>query len=64
MSEFDWRSPETYKKLQTAEAPDFAWECLRRNDDYRSEYHAFGSTGSTGAVSTGFRHRWGLSFRG
>jgi hypothetical protein len=38
MSEFDWRSPETYAKLQTAEAADFAWECLRRNSDYREDY--------------------------
>jgi hypothetical protein len=33
MFEFDWRSPETYAKLQTAEAADFAWEYLRRNSD-------------------------------
>jgi hypothetical protein len=37
MFEFDWRSPETYAKLQTAEAADFAWECLRRNGDYRED---------------------------
>jgi Family of unknown function (DUF6499) len=38
MSEFDWRSPETYAKLQTAEAADLAWECLRRNSDCREDY--------------------------
>jgi hypothetical protein len=38
MSEFDWRSPEAYAKLQTAEAADFAWECRRRNSDYREDY--------------------------
>jgi hypothetical protein len=38
MFEFDWRSPETYAKLQTAEAADFAWECLRRNRDDREDY--------------------------
>jgi hypothetical protein len=38
MSEFDWRSPETYARLQTAEAADFAWECLRRNSDYQDDY--------------------------
>jgi Family of unknown function (DUF6499) len=38
MFEFDRRSPETYLKLQTAEAADFAWECLRRNSDYREDY--------------------------
>jgi Family of unknown function (DUF6499) len=39
MFEFDWRSPETYAKLQTAEAADFAWEYLRRNSDYRRLSH-------------------------
>ena len=37
MSDFEWRSPETYAKLQTAEAADFAWECCRRNSDYRED---------------------------
>jgi Family of unknown function (DUF6499) len=35
MFEFDWRSPDTYAKLQAAEAADFAWECIRRNSDHR-----------------------------
>jgi hypothetical protein len=64
MSEFDWRSPETYGKLQSAEMPDFAWECLRRNDDYRNEYRALESRGPPVTASNGFRSRWGLSFRG
>jgi hypothetical protein len=38
MSEFDWRSPETYARLQTVEAADFAWECRRRNSDCREDY--------------------------
>lgn len=63
MSEFDWRSSEQYKKLQTAEAADFAWECLRRNNDYRNEYRALHRSGSPVAVSGAFRNRWGLSFR-
>jgi hypothetical protein len=37
MFEFDWRSPETYAKLQAAQAADFAWECLRRNGGYRED---------------------------
>jgi hypothetical protein len=38
MLQFDWRSPETCAKLQTAEAAetaDFAWECRRRSSDYK-----------------------------
>lgn len=63
MSEFDWRSSETYKQLQTADAPDFAWECLRRNMDYRAEYLTLRNSGTPAAVSSEFRSRWGLSFR-
>jgi hypothetical protein len=40
MFEFDWRSPETCAKLQTAEAAetaDFAWECWRRSSDYKEK---------------------------
>jgi hypothetical protein len=64
MSEFDWRSPEAYAKMQTAEATEFAWECLRRNGDYREEYRRLQSRGSIPEVSSEFRSRWGLSFRG
>jgi hypothetical protein len=38
MFELDWRSPETYAKLQNAEAADFAWECRRRSSDYREDH--------------------------
>jgi hypothetical protein len=40
MFEFDWRSPETYEKLQATEAADFAWECLRRNGHCREDYRS------------------------
>jgi hypothetical protein len=38
MFEFDWRSPETYAKLQNAEAADLAWECRRRSSDCREDH--------------------------
>jgi hypothetical protein len=38
MSEFDWRLPETYARLQTAEAADFAREYRRRNSESREDY--------------------------
>jgi hypothetical protein len=64
MSEFDWRSPEAYANLQSAEATDFAWECLRRNLDYREDYRSLQRGGSPAALSEEkFRERWGLSFR-
>jgi hypothetical protein len=37
MSEFDWRSADTYLKLQAARATDLAWEFFRRNDGLRKE---------------------------
>jgi hypothetical protein len=57
MFEFDWRSPETYARLQTAEAADFAWECLRRNSDYREDCRTrpnmiAGSMGKSASAST------------
>jgi hypothetical protein len=64
MSEFDWRSPEVYTTMQVAEAPDFAWEYLRRNSDYQKDYRKLQSGGSHANVSRTFRQRWGLSFRG
>jgi hypothetical protein len=58
MFEFDWRSPETYAKLQTAEAADFAWECLRRNSDCREDDRArpnmiSGSMRGSASICTG-----------
>jgi hypothetical protein len=38
MSNFEWRSPETYAELQTAEAADCAGECGRRNSHCREDY--------------------------
>jgi hypothetical protein len=64
MSGFDWRSPVAYANMKGGNRPDFAWECLRRNDNCRSEYRALPGTGSPVNVSSEFRRRWGLSFRG
>jgi hypothetical protein len=63
MLDFDWRSPEAYTKMQTAEAADFAWECLRRNSDYQNEFRSLPNDGPLAAVSDEFRQRWGLTFR-
>ena len=64
MSEFDWRSPGAYANMKGGNRPDLAWECLRRNDDYRTDCRALPGTGSPIKVSSEFRRRWGLSFRG
>jgi hypothetical protein len=62
MPEFDWRSPEAYSNVQTADLSDLAWECLRRNPEYRTHYSALENP-LAGAPSE-FRRKWGLSFRG
>jgi hypothetical protein len=63
MPEFDWRSPESYKSLQNADITDIAWECLRRNADYRRDYKAMIANSPDGAVTPEFRRRWGICFR-
>jgi hypothetical protein len=63
MLEFDWRSPEAYAKMQAAEAPDLAWEYLRRNNEYRRDFADQLKRGSIHSVDRRFRQRWGLSFR-
>ncbi|MDF0515797.1 hypothetical protein GPL17_27920 [Bradyrhizobium yuanmingense] len=63
MPEFDWRSPDSYKSLQDAEITDIAWECLRRNADYRREFEATIANSPDGQVTPEFRRRWGICFR-
>ena len=40
MPDFDWRSPEAYSKVRNADLTGLAWECLRRNPEYRKNYLA------------------------
>lgn len=61
MPKFDWRSPESYSKVQNADMAGVAWECLRRNPDYQQHYRALANP-LDGAPSS-FRQKWGLSFR-
>jgi hypothetical protein len=63
MPAFDWRSPASYKSLQNADITDIAWECLRRNADYRRDYEAMITTSPDGEVTPEFRRRWGICFR-
>ena len=62
MPEFDWRSPESYNSLQNADITDIAWECLRRNVDYRRDYEAMIANSPDGAVTPEFRRRLGICF--
>jgi hypothetical protein len=63
MSDFNWRSSQTYDRTQTLEPAGFAWECLRRNHDYRGDHRKLSHSKSDPAMMTAFREKWGLSFR-
>jgi hypothetical protein len=60
MSKFDWRSASGYDRAQDAEITGFAWECLRRNQNYQRDRRGISPTST---VSDEFRQRWGLCFR-
>jgi Family of unknown function (DUF6499) len=64
MSEFNWRSAESYAELEDAGTDDFAWEYLRRNSEYQEDYRTLQRARSRlSGVDQKFRLRWGLSFR-
>jgi Proteobacterial transcriptional regulator-like domain len=59
MSELNWRSPaDFYKRIEEAEITGIAWECLRRNPDFKRDLPTPGTN-----VTAEFRQRWGLCFR-
>ena len=62
MPDFNWRSPEAYSKLQNADLTGLAWECLRRNPEYRKHYRSLSNP--LDGAPTEFRQKWGLTFRG
>ena len=63
MSGTDWRSPEAYTRIQDAEISGLAWECLRRNFNYRYDYRETASAKLENNVTAEFRRKWGLCFR-
>ena len=59
MLSIDWRFPAAYKHAKHIPAAGFAWEYLRRNDEYRQDFQIVASTGRD---LEAFAHRWGLRF--
>jgi hypothetical protein len=62
----DWRLQTTEHALNRLERQGFAWEFLRRNPDYRSDYERLRSTPAS-RPSASLPHRsappqWGLRF--
>ena len=64
MGQFNWRSSETYNRAQPLEPTGLAWEYLRRNPDYRRDYHQIVRASSDPRLIEKFRTRWGLCFCG
>lgn len=53
-----WRSAEAYDYLDELPASDLAWEYLRRNPDYQSDFRRVGrGPGQAREID-----RWGLRF--
>ncbi|MCB8829046.1 DUF6499 domain-containing protein, partial [Escherichia coli] len=46
MLSIDWRSPAAYAHTKTISAAGFAWEYLRRNDEYREDFRSASADGS------------------
>lgn len=59
----DWRSPAAYRHAKHILAAGFAWEYLRRNDEYRHDFQTIALTGQPGSRDLeAFADRWGLRF--
>lgn len=63
MAEIDWRSEEAYANFKNAESMDIAWEWLRRDANYQSDYQGLEHGQRLSGAPEAFRAQWGLSFR-
>jgi len=66
VSETVWSSPQFAIQFPPLDRSGFAFEFLRRNSDYRSDFAAFTSPGGTAAKRNalqGLITRWGIAFR-
>jgi len=63
MLRIDWRSPAAYAHTKTISAAGFAWEYLRRNDEYRHDFQTVAKDKKPDAdMLEMFVERWGLRF--
>ncbi|MFB9264643.1 transcriptional regulator domain-containing protein [Bradyrhizobium erythrophlei] len=63
MAGADWRSEQAYPDAKTTETVDLAWECLRRDREYKTDYKMLLSSKRSSMTADHFRWKWGLSFR-
>ncbi|PRD40506.1 hypothetical protein C5748_26580 [Phyllobacterium phragmitis] len=63
MLSIDWRTPAAYKHAKSIPAAGFAWEYLRRNDEYQRDFRAITPIKNlSGRRLEAFSQRWGLRF--
>ena len=63
LSGIDWRASVAYRHAKTIPAAGFAWEYLRRDDEYHQDFRAVsGMKNPTGSRLDAFARRWGLRF--
>ena len=63
MLSIDWRSPAAYQHTEHIPAAGFAWEYLRRDDEYHRDYQRITRISKPAARTLEeFSKRWGLRF--
>src|SRR5260370_16661420 len=63
MLDIDWRSAAAYQHAKVIPAAGFAWEYLRRDDDYHRDFDRLNRRKSPTATTLDvFSQRWGLRF--
>ena len=63
MLDIDWRSAAAYQDAMAIPASGFAWEYLRRDDDYHRDFERVNRRKSPPATTLeAFSQRWGLRF--
>lgn len=64
MQSIDWRTPAAYKRIKDLPPAGFAWEYLRRNEDYRRDVERLAQRREpAGEEVDAFASRWGVRFR-
>lgn len=63
MLSIDWRAPAAYRHTKSIPAAGFAWEYLRRDDDYHRDFQTMARIRKPDAArQDAFTQRWGLRF--
>ncbi len=67
MNRASWRSPETYREIQSVDAPGFAFQFATRDPAFREDHERLREAQRRNeldpAEATAFARRWGFRFR-